>query len=94
MSTSKKLAAAALTGLFTASIMTSSSAFAGSQGKASCKSSNGCKGNAAKEKANCKTADGKEKHACKGLNSCAGNGSDGKNTCKGHGSCATNGKKE
>jgi len=34
-----------------------------------------------------------EKHACKGQNSCKGLGADGKNSCKGHGSCATDGSK-
>lgn len=89
MKTTNKLAAAALLGLFTATVMTASPAFAGEDSKSSC---NG-KDNAKMEKANCKTADGKEKHACKGKNSCAGNGSDGKNACKGKGSCATDGSK-
>lgn len=85
MTTSKKLATAALAGLLTASLMAATPAFAADEGKAS------CKGKAHAEKANCKTADGKEKHACKGKNSCKGNGGDGKNACKGKGSCATDG---
>lgn len=89
MKTTNKLATAALLGLFTASVMTASAAFAGEDSKSSC---NG-KDNAKMEKANCKTADGKEKHACKGQNSCKGQGGDGKNACKGHGSCATDGSK-
>lgn len=89
MKTTNKLAAAALLGLFTASVMTAAPAFAADNAKSSC---NG-KDNAKMEKANCKTADGKEKHACKGQNSCKGNGADGKNACKGQGSCATDGSK-
>lgn len=92
MSNTKKLATAALAGLFSLGVLASSPALAGDHDKASCKSASGCKGKgAAMEKANSKTADGKEKHACKGMNSCKGNGADGKNECKGHGSCATDG---
>jgi len=87
MTTTKKLATAALAGLFTASLVAAAPAFAGEEGKSSCTG----KDKPAAEKANCKTADGKEKHACKGKNSCKGNGADGKNACKGHGSCATDG---
>ena len=87
MTTSKKLATAALTGLFTASLMAAAPAFANDSEKANCKG----KDKAHAEKANCKTADGKEKHACKGKNSCKGNGADGKNACKGKGSCRTDG---
>lgn len=83
MTTSKKLAAAALAGLFTVGVMAGAPAFAAEEGKDGAKM----------EKANCKTADGKEKHACKGKNSCKGNGADGKNECKGKGSCATDGSK-
>lgn len=93
MTSSKKLAAAALAGLFTAGMLAAAPAFAGEGEKGSCKGASGCKGKSAMEKANCKTADGKEKHACKGLNSCKGNGADGKNECKGKGSCATDGSK-
>ena len=87
--TSKKLAAAALTGLFAAGMLAASPAFAGAGEKSSCEG----KAKAATEKANCKTAEGKEKHACKGHNSCKGSGGDGKNECKGKGSCATDGSK-
>lgn len=88
MSHSKKLATAALAGLFTASMLASAPAFAGEEGKSSCTG----KEKAGAEKANCKTATGeKEKHACKGKNSCHGQGGDGKNTCAGKGSCATDG---
>lgn len=89
MKTTNKLAAAALLGLFTATVMTAAPAFAGEEGKSGCNS----KDNAKMEKANCKTADGKEKHACKGKNACKGQGGDGKNACKGKGSCATDGSK-
>lgn len=89
MKNTNKLATAALLGLFTASVITASPAFAEEEGKSSC---NG-KDNAKMEKSNCKTADGKEKHACKGKNSCKGQGGDGKNACKGKGSCATDGSK-
>ena len=87
MTTSKKLATAALAGLFAASLMAAAPAFATEGDKANCTG----KDKAHAEKANCKTADGKEKHACKGKNSCKGNGGDGKNACKGKGSCATDG---
>lgn len=99
MTTKKKLATAALAGLFTAGMLAAAPAFAGEHDKGSCKGASGCKGNSKMEKAECKgkggckTADGKEKHACKGQNSCKGNGADGKNECKGHGSCATDGSK-
>ena len=85
MSNSKKLANAALVGLFTASILTAGNSFAANEAKSSC---NG-KDKVTAEKANCKTADGKEKHACKGKNSCKGQGGDSKNSCKGKGSCRT-----
>ncbi len=85
MSNSKKLAKAALAGLFAASILTANSSFAADHAKSSCHG----KDKASAEKANCKTADGKEKHACKGKNSCKGQGGDGKNACKGKGSCRT-----
>lgn len=87
MANTKKLATAALAGMFTASLAMAAPAFAGEEGKAGCAG----KGKPAAEKANCKTADGKEKHACKGKNSCKGNGADGKNACKGKGACATDG---
>ena len=83
MTTTKKLATAALAGLFTVSLIAASPAFANEEGKDTTKA----------EKANCKTADGKEKHACKGKNSCKGQGADGKNACKGKGACATDGSK-
>ncbi|MGE3769508.1 MAG: hypothetical protein AB7G06_00960 [Bdellovibrionales bacterium] len=85
MLSNKKLAVAALVGLFTAGALTAAPAFANTEGKAN------CNGKTQAEKANCKTADGKEKHACKGANSCKGNGADGKNACKGKGSCRTDG---
>lgn len=96
MTTTKKLATAALAGLFTASIVAAAPVFAGEEGKAGC---NG-KEKAAAEKASCNSKDmkaaeegtkagEKEKHSCKGKNSCKGQGSDGKNACKGKGSCAT-----
>lgn len=87
MTTSKKLATAALAGLLTASFAVAAPAFAADGDKSSCTGKDKVKA----EKANCKTADGKEKHACKGKNSCKGNGADGKNACKGKGSCATDG---
>ena len=89
MKTTNKLAAAALLGLFTASVMTAIPAFAGEESKSGCHGKDDTK----MEKANCKTADGKEKHACKGKNACKGQGGDGKNACKGKGSCATDGSK-
>ncbi len=89
MKTTNKLAAAALLGLFTASVMTATPAFAGEENKSGCHGKDDTK----MEKANCKTADGKEKHACKGKNACKGQGGDGKNACKGKGSCATDGSK-
>lgn len=89
MTNSKKLAAAALAGLFTVGMMSASPAFAGEEGKSGCSG----KDKAHAEKANCKTADSKEKHACKGKNGCKGQGADGKNECKGKGACATDGSK-
>jgi hypothetical protein len=89
MTSKNKLAAAALAGLFTATVLSAAPAYAGDEDKSGCND----KEKAQMEKSNCKTADGKEKHACKGQNSCAGQGSDGKNSCKGKGSCATDGSK-
>lgn len=90
MSNTKKLATAALAGLFSIGTLAASAALAGEHDKSACNGTNGCKGKGgAMEKA----ADEKEKHACKGQNSCKGNGADGKNECKGHGSCATDGSK-
>jgi len=79
MSTSTKLAAAALAGLFTVGVMGAGVAqandHAGKPEKSSAQSPNA------------------EKHACKGKNACKGQGADGKNSCKGKGSCATDGSK-
>lgn len=77
MSTSTKLATAALTGLLTVSIMG-----AGVAAQASSDSITKMEKHASVEK---------EKHACKGHNSCKGQGADGKNDCKGKGSCKTDG---
>lgn len=77
MSTSTKLATAALTGLLTMGIMGAGVAHAATD----------------KMEKSSSTEQAKEKHACKGQNSCKGNGGDGKNACKGHGSCATDGSK-
>jgi hypothetical protein len=85
MTTRKKLAVAALAGLFTASLFTANPSFAEEHDKSGC---NG-KDSANVEKASCKTAEGQEKHSCKGKNSCKGQGADGKNSCQGKGSCAT-----
>jgi len=86
MLNTKKLAAAALAGLFATTTLVATQSFAADEAKSSCNGKDKAHG----EKANCKTAEGKEKHACKGKNSCKGNGSDGKNACKGKGSCNTN----
>ncbi len=77
MSTSKKLATAALTGLLTVGIMGAGIAQAHSSIDQITKSS----------------SMDQEKHACKGLNSCKGQGADGKNDCKGKGSCKTDDSK-
>ena len=78
MSTSKKLATAALSGLLSFAVMGAGVAHAAD--------------GAAMEKS--ATTDKKmDKHACKGQNSCKGQGADGKNSCKGKGSCATDGSK-
>ncbi len=79
MTTSKKLATAALTGLLAMGVMGAGIAHANESGDKMEKS-------AATEKK-------VEKHACKGKNSCKGQGADGKNECKGKGSCATDGSK-
>lgn len=92
----KKLATAALAGLFASTVLVAGASFAASE-KASC---TGKDKTAKTEKANCKTADGKDKnackgkHACKGKNACKGQGADGKNACKGKGSCKTDDSKE
>ncbi len=74
MSTSNKLAIAALTGLFATSMLAASPSFA-SEGEAK----NGCKGKeVVQEKASCKTADAThEKNSCKAAEK------DEKNSCKG-----------
>jgi hypothetical protein len=79
MSTSKKLATAALAGLLAVSFSGIAQASENGSGIAMVKS--------ASQQAE------KEKHACKGQNSCKGQGADGKNDCKGKGSCATDGSK-
>jgi len=83
MSTSKKLATAALTGLLTvgafgvgvaqAADTAEKSASTQAQEKHACKGHNSCKG-----KGGCKSSD---------------NGCSGKNSCKGKGGCATDGSK-
>lgn len=79
MTSSKKLATAALAGLLTAGFIGAGVAqAAGSTGATTVEKSASAQ---------------KEKHACKGQNSCAGQGADGKNDCKGKGSCATDGSK-
>lgn len=100
----KKLASAALAGLFATTVLVAGNSFAAEEAKSSCKGKEktekaGCKGVEAKEKHSCKgkssckgTDEAKEKHACKGKNSCKGQGSDGKNACKGKGSCKTESK--
>ncbi len=79
MSHTNKLVAAALTGLFTASMVAAVPAMADNT-------------KADADKAGT-TMPAKEKHACKGHNACKGQGADGKNACKGQGSCATDGSK-
>ena len=78
MSTSNKLATAALTGLLSLGIMGAGVAHAADGDK--------MEKSASMEKK-------MDKHACKGQNSCKGQGADGKNSCKGKGSCATDGSK-
>ncbi|MEQ1704616.1 MAG: hypothetical protein ABL867_01425 [Rickettsiales bacterium] len=90
MTTKKKLATAALAGLFTAGML-AAPAFAADKDnskmeKASCSGKDGCAGKDAKG--------AKDKHACKGHNECKGQGADGKNECKGKGSCATDDSKK
>ncbi|MFO1241642.1 MAG: hypothetical protein U1E36_00320 [Rickettsiales bacterium] len=85
MSTSKKLATAALAGFLSAGIVGAGVAHAA---------------DGAMEKSATAGAT-MEKHACKGQNSCKGNGGckagdngcKGKNSCKGKGGCATDGSK-
>lgn len=64
MTTSIKLATAALAGLYTAGMLVASPALASDHEKSACKGASGCKGKAAAEKTNCKTTQSKEKHAC------------------------------
>ena len=93
MSKTKKLAAAALAGLFSVGMMTAQASFAGDHEKSGCAAKEGEK----MEKHQCKgmkthgdkNEKHKEKHACKGMNSCKSMGGDGKNACKSKGSCRT-----
>jgi hypothetical protein len=65
MTTTHKLASAALVGLLTAGLLAAQPAFAGEHEKGSCASKNGCKGKAAAEKSACKGHD-MDKASCKG----------------------------
>lgn len=80
MTTTKKLATAALTGLFTAGLLAAQPALATEHEKGACNGKSGCKGNAKAEKSECKgqaekaSCDGKAKdaHSCNGKSSCTG----------------------
>jgi hypothetical protein len=64
MTTTTKLAHAALAGLLTAGLLAATPAFAGEHDKGACNGKSGCKGKAAAEKSECK---GKaEKAGCEG----------------------------
>lgn len=64
MTTTTKLASAALAGLLTVGLLAATPAFAGEHDKGACNGKSGCKGKAAAEKSECK---GKaEKAGCEG----------------------------
>lgn len=66
MTTTTKLASAALAGLLTAGLLAATPAFAGTHDKASCNAKSGCKGKVKAEKSECKGKAAAEKASCKG----------------------------
>lgn len=102
MTTTTKLASAALVGLLTAGLLSATPAFAGEHDKGSCNGKSGCKGKAAAEKSECKGKSGcsgkDEKSGCEGKDKAAGekascNSKDGeKASCSSKSGCA--GKEE
>ncbi len=66
MTTTTKLASAALAGLLTASLLAATPAFAGEHDKGACNGKSGCKGKAKAEKSECKGKAATEKASCKG----------------------------
>jgi hypothetical protein len=78
MTTTTKLASAALAGLLTAGLLAATPAFAGEHDKGACNGKSGCKGKAEAEKAGCEGKDKAtgEKASCSGKDgekaSCAG----------------------
>ncbi len=77
MTTTTKLASAALAGLLTAGLLAATPAFAGEHDKGACNGKSGCKGKATAEKSECK---GKtEKAGCEGKDKAAGE----KSSCSG-----------
>jgi hypothetical protein len=87
MTTTTKLAHAALVGLLTAGLLAATPAFAGEHDKGACNGKSGCKGKAAAEKSECKGHAG-EKAGCEGKDKAAGE----KGSCSGKSGCA--GKEE
>lgn len=85
MTSTKKLATAALTGLLTVGLLAAQPALAGEGDKGACKGKSGCKGKAQAEKSECKGhaekagCDGKAKEA----SSCNGKAEGEKASCKG-----------
>jgi hypothetical protein len=87
MTTTSKLASAALTGLLTLGMLAASPAFAGEHNKGSCNGKSGCKGKAAAEKSECK-GHSAEKTSCASQDkaaaekaSCSGKAADEKASC-------------
>ena len=81
MTTTHKLASAALMGLLTAGILAAQPALASNHEKGACNGKSGCKGKAAAEKSECKGhgekagCEGKDKGeaaSCSGKSGCAG----------------------
>lgn len=68
MTNTKKLATAAMAGLFSVTLLAAGAALAGEE-KASCSGKSGCSGKDVKEKAAC---NGKESNSCSGKNGCSG----------------------
>ncbi|MDX2113015.1 MAG: hypothetical protein SFW63_04725 [Alphaproteobacteria bacterium] len=82
MTTTTKLASAALAGLLTAGLLAVTPAFAGEHDKGSCSGKDGCKGKAAAEKSECKGHAG-EKSGCEGKDKKEGHSCSGKDGCGG-----------
>ncbi len=81
MTTTTKLASAALLGMLTAGIIAASPASASNHDKGACNGKSGCKGKAAAEKSECKGHS--EKAGCEGKDKKEAGSCAGKSGCKG-----------